>query len=317
MSGARAQLHEAMASVRRVWWVVWVIVFSGGCASVPVSLVRTGDGDPGIPVRGLIACGESEDAPLQLDPARPLVLFVPGPGDPGTRFREISSQFELQGRQAACFVYDRRHSLEESSARLIRVLEELETRLPPSRILVVGHGTGGLLARRALIRERAHALQTAPGYSYALVTVAAPFAGVRSSADCGRRWLQVLTLGASALVCNLVAGETWQELPPGSPFVTHPGTLLPEVEDAVQVVTDERGACRRRAVDGSCLVPDAVFTVGEQRNAAVERDPRLHLVQVAAGHSEIVGDVGIPPAKLIAVLEEEGLLTPSMRVARP
>ncbi len=306
-----------MASVRWARWTLWVILLCAGCASIPVSLVRTGEGDPGVPVRGLVACGESEDAPLLLDPARPLVLFVPGRGDPGTRYREIASRFELQGEQVVCFVYDQRQSLEESSARLIRALEELESRLPPSRIVVVGHGTGGLLARRALIRERKGALHTGAGYSYTLVTVAAPFAGIRSSADCGRRWLQVFTLGASALVCDIVAGETWKELPPGSPFVTHPGTLLPEVLESIQVITDEHGACRRRAVDGSCLVPDSVFSLGEQRNPAIESDPRLHVIQVAAGHAEIVGEVGVPPAKLIAVLEKEGLLNPSMRVAMP
>ena len=310
-------LHEAMASVRWTWWAVWVILFSGGCRSVPASPVRTGQGDPGVPVRGLVACGESEDARLQLDPARPLVVFVPSRGDPGTRYREIAWRFELQGEQVACFEYDERKSLEESSARLIRSLEGLESRLPPSRIVIVGHGTGGLLARRALIRERKDALRTGTGYTYTLVTVAAPFAGIRSSADCGRTWLQVITLGASALVCNLIAGETWHELPPGSAFVTRPGTLLPQVEEAIQVVTDERGACRRRAVDGSCLVPDSVFTVGEQHNPVIERDPRLRRVQVSAGHAEIVGEVGIPPAKLITVLEKEGILYPSTRVASP
>lgn len=306
-----------MASVRWTWWAVGGILFSGGCRSVPVSLVRTGAGDPGVHVRGLVACGESEDAQLRLDPARPLVVFVPSRGDPGTRYREIASRFELQGEQVACFAYDQRRSLEESSARLIRTLDELESRLPPSRTVIMGHDTGGLLARRALIRERKDALRTGNGYTYALVTVAAPFAGIRSSADCGRTWLQVFTLGASALVCNLLAGETWQELPPGSAFVTHPGTLLPQVEEAIQVVTEERGACRRRAVDGSCLAPDTVFTVGEQRNEVIERDPRLRRVQVSAGHAEIVGEVGIPPAKLITVLEKEGILNPSMRVASP
>ena len=147
--------------------------------------------------------------------------------------------------------------------------------------------------------------------------MATPFGGIRSSADCGRTWLHALTLGVSALVCNLVAGKTWQEIPPGSHFVTHPGTLLPEVDEAIQVVTDERGACRRRAVDGSCLLPDAVFTLREQRNKSIERDPRLRRLQVRAGHSEIVGEVGVPPAKLITVLEGQGILNRPLRVARP
>jgi pimeloyl-ACP methyl ester carboxylesterase len=279
-------------------------------------VVRTGEGDPGVPVRGLVSCGSSESGELELEPARPLVVFVPGWGDDGTRFREMALRFELQGQQVACYDYDQRQSLEESSGRLARDLEELETRLQPSRIVVLGHSMGGLVARRALVQDRKDALRSGEGFTYRLITVASPFGGIRSSADCGRNWLHALTFGASALVCSLVAGNTWQELPPGSAFVTHPGTLLPEVEEAIQVVTDERHACRRRAVDGSCLTPDSVFTLGEQRNPTIERDPRVHRLQVTAGHVEIVGEVGIPPAKLIAILEGQGVLIPA-RVARP
>jgi pimeloyl-ACP methyl ester carboxylesterase len=305
-----------MVSVR--WTAVsavWVfLLVSAGCGSVPVSVVRSsGGGDPGVPVRGLTACGEV-GGELELDAARPLVLFVPEHGDPGTRYRELAWRFEREGRQTACFGHDDRESLEESSRRLIQVIEELESRLEPSRIVVIGHSLGGLIARRALTQDRPDALP-AGGFTYALVTVAAPFGGIRSSADCGRAWLHALTLGTSALLCNLVAGGMWTEIPPGSVFIRRPGTLLPEVKEEIQVVTDERGACQRRAWDGSCLEPDRVFSVGEQRNPAIERDPRLLRVEVAAGHAEILGQAGIPPAKLIAVLERQRILTTPGRVA--
>src|SRR5512142_382216 len=198
------------------WWVMWVLL-SGGCAStVPVSMVRTSDAASGVPVPGLITCGAEGDGQLELDPARPLVLVVPGRGDTGMRYRELSWRFEQQGQQVACFDYDDRESLDQSSGRLIRAIAKLKTMLPPSRIVLLGHSQGGLIARRALIGERKDALRGGDGFRYALITVAAPFGGIRSSADCGRTWLHILTLGVSAAVCNLVAGEAWQEFPPGS-----------------------------------------------------------------------------------------------------
>jgi pimeloyl-ACP methyl ester carboxylesterase len=307
-----------MASQRStVTWTMWaILLLAAGCRSVPVSVVRTSAGDPGVSVRGLTACGES-GGELALDPARPLVLFVLERGDPGTRYRELAWRFEQDGRQAACFDHGDRESLEESSRRLIRAIEQLESRLAPSRIVVVGHSLGGLIARRALTRERPDALPVGGAFTYALVTVAAPFGGIRASADCGRMWLHALTLGTSALMCNLVAGEAWTETPPASPFIRRPGTLLPEVEEQLQIVTDERQACRRRAWDGSCLESDRLFSVGEQRNPAVERDARSRRILIEAGHREILGQPGIPPRKLIAVLESEGLLKPFMRVATP
>jgi pimeloyl-ACP methyl ester carboxylesterase len=297
----------------------WLILLSAGCASIPVSVVRTtGPDDPGVPVRGLVACGESGPGDLDLDPARPLVLFVPGRGDSGSRYRELAWRFEQQAEQTACFDPDDRESLQQASARLIRAIEMLKARLAPTRFVIIGHGIGGLIARRALIAERPDALRGGDGFTYTLVTVATPFGGVRASADCGRTWLHALTFGASALVCNLVAGPAWLELPPGSAFIRTPGTLLPEVEQEIEVVADERGACRQRVSwDGSCLESDSVFTVGEQRSPVVERDPQLRRFQVSAGHNEIVGDVGIPPTKLMAVLEAQGLLNPLLRVAGP
>lgn len=297
--------------------VVVGAALSVGCRSVPASMVRVGAQDPGGRIRGLTAC-EGEASDLALDPGRPLVLFVPGRGDPGDRYAELAWRFARQGAQVTCFEYDDRESLDVSSAGLIQALEQLEARLPPGRITLIGHSQGGLVARRALIAERPDRLRTAPGFSYTLVAVAAPFAGVRSAADCGRTWLHVLTLGASALVCSMIAGDAWRELPPGSPFMRAPGTLLPEVSEAIGVVTQERGACRRRTVAGDCDESDKVFSAGEQRNRLVEADPRWTRVEVAAGHEEIVGYVGSPPLKLLSVLEARGVLQPLPdRVARP
>lgn len=306
--------ERAVSAKRWVWASVFFL--SGGCASVPAPLVHVGAADPGAPIPGLVVCGAG-GAELQLDPSRPLVLFVPGRDDSGERYAALSYHFEVEGKQTACFAYDDRDSLDESAAHLAQVLAGLQARLPPARITIIGHSLGGLVARRALVAEREQRL--VPGaFTYTLVTVATPFGGIRSAADCGRTWLHLLTLGASAAVCGLVAGQTWQEIPPNSDFMRKPGTLLPAVTEAIGVVTLERGACRRQMLRGGCDEPDTVFSLGEQRNPAVEADPRWARVQVTAGHVEIVGDPGTPPTKLIAILQERGILQPpAPQLARP
>jgi hypothetical protein len=49
----------------------------------------------------------------------------------------------------------------------------------------------------------------------------------------------------------------------------------------------------------------------EQRNAAIDRDPRARVEEVAAGHIEIVGDQRVAPVKLIAILQRNGILNPT------
>lgn len=305
---------KAAGGKRAVW--VAAVFLSGGCASIPAPLVHVGKDDPGAPIPGLVVCGASA-AELQLDPARPLVLFVPGRADSGERYAALSYHFEVEGKQTACFAYDHRDSLEDSATRLSEVLGALQERLPAGRITIIAHSLGGLVARRALVADRERRLEPG-GFTYTLVTVATPFGGIRSAADCGRNWLHLLTLGASAAVCGLVAGQTWQEIPPNSDFMRRPGTLLPAVTESIGVVTLERGACRRRSFRHGCDEPDVTFSLGEQRNAVVEADPRYTRVQIAAGHLEIVGDPGTPPTKLIRILQERGVLEPpAPQVARP
>jgi hypothetical protein len=48
----------------------------------------------------------------------------------------------------------------------------------------------------------------------------------------------------------------------------------------------------------------------EQHNDALEGDPRMHRIQVVAGHVEIVGDKKIAPRKLLTILQEQGTIAP-------
>jgi hypothetical protein len=245
---------------------------------------------------------------LRLDPSRPLTIFVHGCKDSGGRFRDLAQVFEAHGQQTACFNYNHRDSLDRSAGELVSAIEALKALLPPGRITILAHSQGGLVARRAFIRERRDALREGDGFTYRLFTVSAPFGGIRASSDCGKTWLHVLTLGVTVAACQIVAGSNWTEIPPGSAFMIHPGTLLPEVRDVVKVTTDELGSCRTRAPDGSCGKSDFVFSLDEQKNAAVEQDARLVGFEVKAGHVEIVGGDGVVPSKLIAVLQEQGIL---------
>jgi hypothetical protein len=181
---------------------------------------------------------------------------------------------------------------------------------------VLGHSTGGLIARRALVRDRAGALRDGDGFRYELVTVSSPFHGIQSSADCGSILLHVMSFGITAGVCRMVAGAMWIEIYPRSSFMRRPGTLLASVDRYVKVVTDERSTCRRLGVTGRCLKSDFVFSLPEQYGPLDDDDARAHITEVKAGHMEIVGELGNPPAKLIQLLEEkEILLAPASRAA--
>jgi pimeloyl-ACP methyl ester carboxylesterase len=280
-----------------------------GCAPVRRgAAVKVGRGDAGAPVPGIGRCAQERDEPLELDPARPLAVLVHGCRSSAGRFRALAGVFASRGQQAVCFEYDDRDAIEASAGRLVAALEALEARLPPHRITIVAHSQGGLVARRALVSERDAPLRTRPGFAYRLVTVSSPFGGIRASADCGKTWLHVATLGVTVGICRAVAGEKWNEIHPGAGLVQRPGTLAPEVDEVLKVVTDERGSCRRARSDGSCAESDAVFTLEEQRNARVDGDPRLRPSEVRAGHAEIVGDGSRIPDKLLGLLEGWGVL---------
>ena len=274
----------------------------------PAALVKAGPGDGGTRILGLDACTPGGAGRLTLDPDRPLTLFVHGCKDSGGRFRELAQVFEAHGQQTACFNYDHRRSIDDTAGDLVQALEALQAKLRPGQLTVLAHSQGGLVARRALVAERGAPLRAADGFTYRLFTVSSPFGGIRASSHCGARWLHWVTLGITALVCQAVAGSNWTEIPPGSTMTRHPGTLGPEVQAALKVVTDERGSCRRRGDDGACREDDYVFSVREQQNPAVDADPRLAVEVVQAGHVEIVGGEGVVPAKLVAVLQQHGIL---------
>ena len=91
---------------------------------------------------------------------------------------------------------------------------------------------------------------------------------------------------------RLVDGRQW-----GTPECRH-----------LKVVTDERGACRRRSDTGRCIESDTIFSLAEQRHPPVIRAALTTDVEVVAGHVEIVGESGVTPHKLIEVFQREGIV---------
>ncbi len=83
------------------------------------------------------------------------------------------------------------------------------------------------------------------------------------------------------------------------------------------MVNDERGSCRGTDARGQCLESDRIFSLAEQYRPVIDHDPQRVNVVVKAGHVEIVGDTQVIPRKLLAILQEQGLLaaTPPERRA--
>lgn len=274
---------------------------AGGPRQVPIQL-----GDVAIEgIAGLDGCDDFGDQRLTIDPSRPVTLLVHGCKASSARYQTLAQVYRAQGEQALCFTYDYRDSLEQSSRELLEATSHLRQRLGDQQVTIIGHSQGGLVSRRALIEERDDGARLRGSGPIRLATVSAPFNGIRSSAPCGQLAMHIITLGITAAVCQ---GIAWREIHPRSDFIRHPGVLGNSTIEHLQIVTDERDSCRRRADDGECLEDDFVFAVAEQRHDLVERDRRVIRTQVTEGHARVVGMEGVPPRRLVEALQEHGYM---------
>jgi hypothetical protein len=128
---------------------------------------------------------------------------------------------------------------------------------------------------------------------------------------CGEASLQWLSLGIVPAMCWAITGDNWYEITAPSEFIRKPAPLLPSVERYVKVVTDERDTCRRRTAAGTCAESDFIFTLPEQYHPVIDTYPQLTNIQVGAGHVEIVGYKDVAPRKLLAILQEQGVIAPT------
>ena len=276
---------------------------------------RLPSADRTIAVPGLRPCNDGVERTLRLDPYRPVNVLVYGRKGTTGGFRGLAGALAEQGQQTVCFEYDGRASLMRVSGQLAGAIDRLAVHLHAPEITVIGHSIGGLVARKALIKERPDPVGSANA-ELLLVTVSAPFSGVAMARPCALPLLRVGLLGLTDLICWLVSGDDWYEITSASEFIRQPGNLRPQVRRHLMVVTDERGSCRRRTEAGRCIEDDNVLSVTEQQLPLAGPVPRTTLVEVPAGHGEIIGGPDVAPDKLIEVFEREGLLGPRDLVKR-
>lgn len=286
----------------------WLVALACGCWAAPSAVVRTGPGDPGQAIPGLTACTPETTGPLDIDPTRPLAVFIHGCNYSKGDFTTLAAVFEAHHQQTICFNYNDRDQLVKSSQELKDALGALERRMTPQQITVLGYSQGGLVLRHALSTLPSPTDSKGTGFEYRAVTIATPYGGIRASSHCGLPWLHVLSLGMTVGICEAIAGDKWTEIFPGSAFMAHPKSLTPRVSQFVKVVTDESNSCRRKRPDGSCAEDDVMFTVDEQQNDRVDADPRVASVNLTAGHVAIVGRPGMPPNALMTALQQAGIL---------
>jgi Putative serine esterase (DUF676) len=262
-----------------------------------------------INIPGLGPCTDNPDRSLNIDSHQPLTILVHGCFSSSGQFRALAQVFAFHGQQAACFTYDHRAKLTKSGAALSGVVQQIAAQTQMPQITVIGHSQGALVARNSLTN-----LSSLSPFSEAttlrLVTVSGPFAGIESARTCGNSYLYPLTLGMIPLSCYLVTGAKWTEITYSSRFIREPSVLARPVLSYLKIDTDEQNSCRKEK-DGRCLEDDNVFSLAEQRNSILEADSRTHRLEVTAGHVEIVGNKNVAPTKLIATLQDHGILNPT------
>jgi pimeloyl-ACP methyl ester carboxylesterase len=303
--------------MKRIATFFTLLVLLGGCASreppdpayYQIEQGSLPPADVTLNISGLGPCTDNPDRSLHLDSSKPVNVLVHGCFGSSGQFRGLAQVLAFHGQQTACFTYDDRNELTRTSTELRRAVNQLSEQTQVPQITVIGHSMGALISHKSLT-----GLPVAPPPNrqadLRLVTISGPFDGIGSAKTCGNTWLHPLTLGLLAASCHIVTGPKWADITYTSRFIREPGALVPQVGNYLKIDTDERNTCRREE-RGRCVEDDDVFSLAEQRNPLVERDARAQRIEVRAGHVEIVGDKRVAPTKLIAILQEQGVIRPT------
>ena len=243
---------------------------------------------------------------MHLNSQQPVTVLVHGCFGSSGRFRSLAQVLAFHGQQAVCFTYNDRDSMMLSSSQLISALEQLSLQIKNQQVTVIGHSQGALISRKALVSNRPDPLRNS-NLQLRLVTVSGPFSGIAAAKQCGNPFMRILTLGLIGPMCKIITGDKWSEITYTSEFILQPGQLHEQVSEYIKIDTNERGACRK-SENGRCIETDDVFSLEEQRNVIIDRDPIANIVEVKAGHVEIVGDEHVAPVKLIEILQKKGIL---------
>jgi hypothetical protein len=270
--------------------------------------------DLALKIAGLSPCTATPDATLHLNSKEPVNIIVHGCMGSAALFRSLAQVFAFHGQQTICFSYDDRDSLMQSSAELIDALRSLSAGMKSRRMTVIGHSQGGLVSRKALIKEREDRF-LAGNASLELVTISAPYAGIAAADHCASPKARYLSLGLVIPICKLISGNKWYEITHPSSFIQQPGELLDQVATHLKIVTDETDTCRDYDQNGKCVEDDFVFSLDEQYFEPVDAASCVENIVVSAGHVEIVGDHDVAPKKLIDLLQQKGIMhqTPPAR----
>ncbi len=261
-----------------------------------------------VKIANLGACTDSADRTLLFNSNYPLTVLVHGRKSSAGRFRSLAQLYAFHGQQAVCYSYDDRDSLIASADKLVFALQQLATVSKNKNISIIGHSMGGLVARKAMENNRPNHWQDSD-INIKLITVAAPFAGIENANLCGSRTLNWLSLGIIPGICWGITGDNWFEITSKSNFIQHPEPLLPSVQRYLKVVTNEQNTCRKVDNEGVCIESDYVFELAEQYHPVIDHYSQVINIQVDAGHVEIVGYKHAVPRKLLAILQQENMLS--------
>jgi hypothetical protein len=260
-----------------------------------------------INIPGLSPCTTNLDNTVRLNDQQPVTVIVHGCFGSAAQFRALAQVFAFHGQQTVCFNYNDRDSLMQSSTEFINAIKTLNKNMRNHDFTVIGHSQGGLIARKALIKQREDNLIDET-MSLRLVTISSPYAGISAADHCASTTMRVISFGLIIPICKIISGDKWFEITHASDFIREPGDLLDQVGNYLKIVTDERGTCREYDPNGLCLTDDFVFSTDEQYQQQVDTSSRVENVEVAAGHAEIVGNVRVQPLKLISVLQKKGIM---------
>ena len=294
---------------------LWVLSVQIGCVKQtpvvpkPMSIDRAHLPTPNLSleIAGLSPCNTSSDSTILLNSNEPVNIIVHGCKGSAGRFQSLAQVFAFHGQQTVCFSYNHRDSLMKSSAELIYALSLLSLEMESNQMTVIGHSQGGLISRKALIKEREDKL-TADHTGLRLVTISAPYAGIKAADHCASPNARFFSIGLVIPICRMISGDKWYEITHPSPFIQEPGELLEQVTSHLKIVTDESGSCRRYDPEGNCVEDDFVFSIDEQYFEPIDALPRVENIEIAAGHAEIVGDYHVSPKKLIKLLQNNGIM---------
>ena len=299
-------------------FVYLVVLLLAGCGSSVPYIPETQQLDDSrlpvpdvtLSVSNLSSCTDADEDSIQIDSKSPITVLVHGCNGSAGRFRSLAQLYAFHGQQAVCYSYDDRDKLVDSAEKLAAALGKLANATNNQELSILGHSMGGLIARKALDSDD-KIFNTSSDRKLELITVSAPFAGIAAAKYCGDRSLHWLSLGVVPGICWLITGDNWYEITSSSNFITYPKPMLASVQRHLKVVTNEKDACRLQSKDGKCIESDDIFELPEQYQPAIDNGPKVVGVQVDAGHVEIIGNKQVAPRKLISILQEYGMLSPT------